>query len=67
MFYIRCYVALIKMAEISQKVTCSYCGNRNGVSVITKQKRNSRSVKITKCTECKRQNGVKEVLCRDDT
>ena len=55
------------MAEIRQKVNCSYCGNKNTVSVITKQTKNSRSIKITKCTECKKQNGVREILNRNDT
>lgn len=62
MFYIRCYVALIKMAEIRQKVNCTYCGERNTVTMITKQTKYSRSIKITKCEKCKQQNGVKAVL-----
>lgn len=55
------------MAEFKQKVNCSYCGGKNTVSVITKQTRNSRSVKVTKCVECKKQNGIKEILNRNDT
>ena len=52
------------MAEIRQKVTCSYCGNKNTVSVITKQTRNSRSFKVLKCIKCKKQNDIKEILNR---
>ena len=50
------------MAEIRQKVNCTYCGERNTVTMITKQTKHSRSIKITKCEKCKMQNGVKAVL-----
>lgn len=51
------------MSEFRQKVNCSYCGD-NIVTMITKQTRYSRSVKITRCESCKKQNGVKEILNR---
>jgi len=50
------------MSEFTQKTDCSYCGEKNTVSVITKQTRWSRSVKVTKCINCDKQNGVKETL-----
>lgn len=50
------------MAEIKQKVNCTYCGEKNSVTMVTKQTKYSRSVKITKCEKCKMQNGVKAVL-----
>ena len=53
------------MTEIKQKVWCSYCGEHNSVTVITKQTKHSRSVKITNCEKCKKQNGVYEVLTRN--
>lgn len=52
------------MAECTQKVDCSYCGSKNTVSLITKQSKYSRSIKVTKCTFCKNQNGIKEILNR---
>jgi|DEB19_MinimDraft_2_1074335.scaffolds.fasta_scaffold868660_1 hypothetical protein len=53
------------MAEITQKVSCGYCGTKESVSVITKQTKFSRSIKVTKCLFCKMQNGLKEILNRN--
>lgn len=52
------------MAEIKQQVDCSYCGSKNTVTVITKQSKYSRSIQVVKCTFCKVQNGIKEILSR---
>lgn len=52
------------MTEIKQKIDCSYCGSRNTVTITTKQTKYSRSIKITKCSFCEMQNGLKEVLNR---
>jgi len=52
------------MSEFKQKVDCSYCGSTNTVTVITKQLKYSRSIQVLKCTLCKVQNGIKEVLNR---
>lgn len=53
------------MAEIKQYVDCSYCGYKNTVAFITKQTRHSRTLKVKKCTNCKKQNGIKEILKRN--
>jgi len=50
------------MSEIKQKVNCTYCGNKDTVTIIFKQTQYSRSIKVTKCEHCKRQNGIKAVL-----
>ena len=55
------------MAEIKKTVDCSYCGSKNTVSVITKQSKYSRSIQVVKCTFCKVQNGIKEVINRKTT
>ena len=52
------------MAEIKQTTYCSYCGTNDSVTVITKQSKFSRSIQVSKCLSCKRQNGIKEVLSR---
>lgn len=52
------------MAEFRQKVDCSYCGEHNTVTMITKQTKHSRSIKVTKCEKCKEQNGIKQILTR---
>ena len=54
------------MAEIKQTVKCSYCGSKNTVTVITKQTKYSRSIKVTKCSFCEMQNGINEVLNRSN-
>lgn len=53
---------LDEMAEIRQKVNCTYCGEKDTVSMITKQTKYSRSIKITRCEKCGKQNGVKAIL-----
>jgi len=53
------------MSEIKQKIDCSYCGSKLSVTVVTKQTKYSRSVKVTKCSFCEKQNGIKEILNRD--
>lgn len=50
------------MSEFKQKTTCTYCGEKNAVTVTTKQTKFSRSVKISRCEKCKRQNGVKAII-----
>lgn len=50
------------MAEFKQKVNCVACGNKNTVSIITRQTKYSRSVKVMKCTVCNHQAGVKATL-----
>ena len=40
------------MAEFKQKVDCTYCGYKNTVTVISKQTKHSRTVKVTKCDNC---------------
>jgi len=50
------------MAEFKQMIDCTSCGNKNTVSVITKQTKYSRSVKVTKCNVCGHQAGVKATL-----
>ena len=50
------------MAEFKQTIDCTSCGNKNTVSVITKQTKHSRSVKVTKCNICGHQAGVKATL-----
>jgi RecJ-like exonuclease len=52
------------MAEIKQNVSCSYCGTKDSVTIITKQTKVSRTIKVTKCSFCKMQNGIKEILSR---
>lgn len=52
------------MAETKQTVDCSYCGSKDTVSMITKNSKYSRSIQIVKCTFCKAQNGIKEILNR---
>lgn len=54
------------MAEIKQTVDCTYCKEENTVTIVFKQTKESRSVKVSKCSKCKKQNGVKSVLnnCR---
>lgn len=52
------------MAEIKQTVRCNYCGSKDTVTIITKQTKYSRSIKVTKCSFCEMQNGIKEVLNR---
>ena len=54
------------MAEIKQQVDCSYCCAKNTVTIITKQTKYSRSIKVTKCSFCEMQNGIKEVLNRSN-
>ena len=54
------------MSEFKQKVDCSYCGSKDTVIVITKQSKYSRSIQLVKCTFCKVQNGIKEVLNRSN-
>lgn len=50
------------MSKIKQKLSCSYCGKLDAITVITKQTQLSRSVKVTKCNNCKTQSGVYSVL-----
>lgn len=50
------------MAEIRQKVNCTYCGDKNSVTMITKQTKYSRSIKVSRCDNCKKQNGIKAIL-----
>lgn len=52
------------MAKITQQVDCSYCGYHNTVTMITEQKKYYRTIKVTKCENCKEQNGIKEILTR---
>lgn len=52
------------MAEIKQQVSCGYCGSKDTVTMITKQTKYSRSIKITKCSFCEMQNGIKEIINR---
>ncbi len=52
------------MAEFKQKIDCTWCGNRKSVTVITRQTKHSRSVKVTKCPDCGKQSGVKSTLNR---
>jgi hypothetical protein len=54
------------MAEFKQQVDCSYCGCKKTVTVITKQSKYSRSIQVVKCTFCKGQNGIKEILNRSN-
>ena len=48
------------MAEIKQTTKCSYCGTNDSVSVITKQSKFSRSIKVSKCTFCKNKMGLRK-------
>ena len=48
------------MSEFKQKITCSYCGEKQAVTVITKQTSTSRSIKVTKCEKCKMQSAKRE-------
>ena len=50
------------MAEIKQKVNCTYCGERNTVTMTFKDTKYSRSIKVSRCEKCKRQHGVKATL-----
>ena len=50
------------MAEIKQKVNCTYCGERNTVTMTFKDTKYSRSIQVSRCEKCKRQNGVKATL-----
>ena len=50
------------MAEFKQKVNCIYCGDRNTVTIIFKETKYSRSIKVTKCEKCNRQNSLKATL-----
>jgi hypothetical protein len=50
------------MAEVRYQKDCKYCGEKESVNVIMKQTKNSRSLKVMKCSKCKRQNGIKESL-----
>ena len=54
------------MEEIKQTVKCSYCGSKDTVTVITKKAKYSRSIKVTKCSFCEMQNGIKEVINRSN-
>ncbi len=53
------------MSEVKWKTDCSYCGGKETVNVITKETKYSRTVKVLRCTSCKRQEGVKTVLTKD--
>ena len=53
------------MAGITQTTNCIYCGTKDSVTVITKQTKHSRSVKVMNCTHCKVQNGVYQTLKKD--
>jgi transcription elongation factor Elf1 len=50
------------MAEIKLKVNCTYCGERNTVTMTFKDTKYSRTIKVSRCEKCKKQNGVKAVL-----
>lgn len=52
------------MAKLKQTVNCSYCGAKDTVTVTTTQSKYSRSIKVCKCSNCKEQNGIMEVLTR---
>ena len=53
------------MATSTQKIDCVSCGNKDTVTVVTKQTKYSRSVKVTKCSECNHQAGVLATLKND--
>jgi len=52
------------MSEFKQQVNCYYCGTKDSVTVMTKQTKYSRSIKVTKCSFCEMHNGIKEVINR---
>lgn len=50
------------MVEFKSKVNCSQCGNKDTVTVTTRNGKFSRSVKVSKCEVCGYQSGVKATL-----
>ena len=49
------------MAQINDTSECKFCGMKE-VPITFKQTKNSRTVKVGRCKNCKRQNHVKAIL-----
>lgn len=52
------------MTESKIKLSCTKCGNKDTVTVTTRNGRYSRSVKVSRCAVCDNQSGVKATLNR---
>lgn len=48
--------------NLSQDVDCPHCGFKATITLTTKETKYSKSVKVSKCSNCKRQSGVRSIL-----